>query len=316
MKRFKNILLVYDGAEPAKSTINRAVNLATINHASLTVIDVIEEIPRDYQMLITALLPEEIMELAVKEQNERLERYITPIRKAGVQVSAKVLVGKEFLEIIREVLRNKHDLVIKTARGNRGVKDILFGSTAMHLMRKCPCPVWMMTPGQSQPYDRILAAVDVSPADTRENTLNTKIMDLATSLAHLELSELHIVYAWNFRHVNFLNGELGKSPGEIKKWESETHKLHRRYLDDFLKKYALDKVKFQVHQLKGEASNLIPELVEKKRIDLIVMGTQCRAGIPGFFIGNTAEKILHRVDCSVLTVKPEDFISPVTIHGE
>ena len=45
-------------------------------------------------------------------------------------------------------------------------------------------------------------------------------MDLATSLAHLELSELHIVYAWNFRHVNFLNGELGKSPGEIKKWES------------------------------------------------------------------------------------------------
>ena len=167
MKRFKNILLVYDGAEPSKSTINRAVNLATINQASLTVIDVIEEIPRDYQMLITALLPEEIMELAVKEQNERLERYIIPILKAGVQVSAKVLVGKEFLEIIREVLRNKHDLVIKTARGKGGVKDILFGSTAMHLMRKCPCPVWVMTPGQSQPYDRILAAVDVSPADTR-----------------------------------------------------------------------------------------------------------------------------------------------------
>lgn len=196
------------------------------------------------------------------------------------------------------------------------MKDIQFGSTAMHLMRKCPCPVWVMAPGQSQAYDRILAALDVSPADTRENTLNTKIMDLAPSLAHQELSELHIVYAWNFRHVNFLNGELGKSPGEIKKWEAETHKLHKRYLDDFLKKYALDKVKFQVHQLKGEASNFIPELVEKKRIDLIVMGTQCCTGIPGFFIGNTAEKILHRIDCSVLTVKPESFISPVTIHGE
>lgn len=100
------------GAKPSKSTINRAVNLATINQASLTVIDVIEEIPRDYQMLITALLPEEIMELAVKEQNEHLELYIIPILKAGVQVSAKVLIGKEFLEIIREVLRNKHDLVI------------------------------------------------------------------------------------------------------------------------------------------------------------------------------------------------------------
>ncbi len=313
MKRFKNILLVYNGTEQGESTLMRTVNLAITNQAALTVIDVIGEPPRDYQMLITALLPEEIMELAVKEQNEHLERYITPIRKAGVQVSAKVLVGKEFLEIIREVLHNKHDLVIKTARGKRGVKDILFGSTAMHLMRKCPCPVWVITPGQSQPYDRILAAVDVSPADTRENTLNTKIMDLATSLAHLGLSELHIVYAWNFRHVNFLNGELGRSPGEIKKWEAETHKLHKTYLDDFLKKHTLNKVKHQVHLQKGKASDLIPQLAENRRIDLIVMGTLCRTGISGFFMGNTAEKVLHRVDCSVLTVKPEDFISPVKI---
>jgi hypothetical protein len=41
------------------------------------------------------------------------------------------------------------------------------------------------------------------------------------------------------------------------------------------------------------------------------MGTVCRTGIPGFFIGNTAEKILDEVDCSVLTVKPEAFQTPV-----
>ncbi|KPK33579.1 MAG: hypothetical protein AMK70_09325 [Nitrospira bacterium SG8_35_1] len=316
MERFKNILLVYDGTEPAKSTINRAVTLAIRNRARLTVIDVIEEIPRDYQMLITAMLPEEIMKRAVKEQNEGLDRYITPIRKAGVRVSAKVLVGKEFFEIIREVLRNKHDLVIKTARGKGGVKEILFGSTAMHLMRKCPCPVWVMTPGQSQPYDRILAAVDVAASDTKGNTLNTKIMDLATSLARLEKSELHIIHAWNIPYEHLLREKFDTSPGEIEKWESEAHKLPQKYLDDFLKKFALDKVKHQVHLLKGKASNLIPELAKKKRIDLVVMGTLCRTGIPGFFIGNTAEKVLHLVDCSVLTVKPEGFVSPVTIDEE
>jgi nucleotide-binding universal stress UspA family protein len=313
MKRFENILLVYDGTERGESTLKRTVNLATTNQASLTVIDVIDEIPRDYQMLITALLPEEILETIVKDQREHLEHYITPIREAGCKVNAKGSVGKEFLEIIREVLRNKHDLVIKTARGKGGVRDILFGSTGMHLMRKCPCPVWMMKPGQIQPYDRILAAVDVSPADTKENALNTKIMDLATSLAHLELSELHIVYVWNFPNKNLMNSELGKSPGNFQKWESETHKLHKRYLEDFLKKNTLNKVKCQVHLLKGKASDLVPQLAEKMQINLIIMGTLCRVGIPGFFIGNTAEKVLHRVNCSVLTVKPEDFISPVMI---
>jgi universal stress protein E len=316
MQRFKNILLVYDSTEHGKPTLKRAITLATINRARLTVIDVIKEIPRDYQMLMTTLLPEEIMELAVKEQYERLEHYITPIREAGCKVNAKVLSGKVFLEIIREVLRNKHDLVIKTARGKRRGGDILFGSTAMHLMRKCPCPVWVMKPGQSQRYARILAAVDVTTSDTKVNKLNTKIMDLATSLAHLEQSELHIVHAWDIPHEHLVREAHSVSPGEIEKWENETRRLPQKHLDDFLKKYDLDKVKFQVHLLKGNVSNLIPELVVNKRIDLIVMGTLCRTGIPGFLIGNTAERILHRVDCSVLTVKPEGFISPVTIDEE
>ena len=43
------------------------------------------------------------------------------------------------------------------------------------------------------------------------------------------------------------------------------------------------------------------------------MGTVCRTGIAGFFIGNTAEKTLQQVDCSVLMVKPEGFVSPVTV---
>jgi len=56
---------------------------------------------------------------------------------------------------------------------------------------------------------------------------------------------------------------------------------------------------------------VITDLAAKKRVDLIVMGTVCRTGIAGFFIGNTAENVLQRVDCSMLTVKPEGFISPI-----
>ena len=52
-------------------------------------------------------------------------------------------------------------------------------------------------------------------------------------------------------------------------------------------------------------------LVQIPEIDLIVMGTVGRTGISGFLIGNTAEKILNTVDCSVLTLKPEGFKSPV-----
>jgi hypothetical protein len=64
----------------------------------------------------------------------------------------------------------------------------------------------------------------------------------------------------------------------------------------------------RIHLLKGDAEALIPALA-KKRIEIIVMGTVIRTGIAGFIVGNTAENILQRVDCSVLTVKPDGFVS-------
>jgi nucleotide-binding universal stress UspA family protein len=41
------------------------------------------------------------------------------------------------------------------------------------------------------------------------------------------------------------------------------------------------------------------------------MGTLGRSGIPGLFIGNTAEEVLQNTRSSILAVKPPGFVSPV-----
>ena len=45
--------------------------------------------------------------------------------------------------------------------------------------------------------------------------------------------------------------------------------------------------------------------------DLIALGTVGRSGIKGLLLGNTAEKVLGTCDCSILTVKPDGFVSPI-----
>ena len=67
------------------------------------------------------------------------------------------------------------------------------------------------------------------------------------------------------------------------------------------------------HFRKQFAAAMIPELAEALSADLIVLGTVGRTGVPGFFIGNTAEKTLAAVDCSVLAVKPGSFRTPVRV---
>jgi hypothetical protein len=64
-----------------------------------------------------------------------------------------------------------------------------------------------------------------------------------------------------------------------------------------------------MHLLKGTASRVIPIAVRRERIDVLVIGMFSRRGLGGWLIGNTAEKILNRVKCSVLMVKPNGAVA-------
>jgi nucleotide-binding universal stress UspA family protein len=66
--------------------------------------------------------------------------------------------------------------------------------------------------------------------------------------------------------------------------------------------------------LQGKPGQLVPELAEKLEVGLIVMGTVSRTGVAGLLIGNAAERILRQVNCSVLTVKPDGFATPVKLE--
>jgi universal stress protein E len=78
-------------------------------------------------------------------------------------------------------------------------------------------------------------------------------------------------------------------------------------------KNADEHLKPELHLIKGRAEHMIPVKAHELDVDLIIMGTVARTGIPGFFIGNTAESILNQIDCSVLTIKPPGFVGPVSL---
>jgi nucleotide-binding universal stress UspA family protein len=254
-----------------------------------------------------------IQEQIVEEEGQRLERWVDFARGSGVPVTGKILHGTPFLEIIREVLRNEYDLVMITAEGRGGLRDRLFGTTAMHLMRKCPCPVWVVRPTQPERYARILAAVDPSSSDEEPYAVNIKILDLATALARRDQCELAVVHTWTFPAEQSLRSGYSVASSELEGWVRQAQDLHRRRLAELLRPYPLQDLKSQVYMLKGKPGRLVPELAARLEAGLIVMGTVSRTGVPGLLIGSTAERILRQVDCAVLTVKPDGFVTPVRL---
>ena len=65
-----------------------------------------------------------------------------------------------------------------------------------------------------------------------------------------------------------------------------------------------------------DLDGVIADAIEEHDVDLLVMGTIARGGIPGFLLGNTAERLFSQINCSVLAIKPDDFVSPVTLESE
>lgn len=140
MNRFKNILLVFNPELSDEATVSLAVSLARRNHSNLTLISVVEDLPLEARMWVSALSGEGLIERMMKDRQEQLQSLTESIGAAGIEVNMRVVSGTPFLEIIRQVLRDRHDLVMVTAEGTDGFIARLFGSTTMHLMRKCPCP--------------------------------------------------------------------------------------------------------------------------------------------------------------------------------
>ncbi len=317
MKRFKNILYVVDSEKNDQESFERAVSLAKSNQAHLTVVSILEDLPAHNYLDSHGISVSDLQDEIMNQYKNQLETMISS-SKNEISIVSKILTGVAFIALIQEVLAHKIDLLIKTAE-EEGVIESLFGSSDMHLLRKCPCPVWLIKSSKKSRYQRIMVALDFDPFETKlENEkINQQLLEMSSVLALSDFSELHIIHVWHAYGEARMRSGLGYQPeAYINDYVEKIRIKNKSYLDNLLLGL-IDKknnsIKTKVHFIKGEAKDIIPKIVKKEKINLMMMGTVERTGIPGFIMGNTAETVLNRIDCSVLTIKPKGFITPVTV---
>ncbi len=320
MKRFKNILLVTGGESWQQTALQRGLALALHNQADLTLVHALR-LPAEMPLSGDPAY-DQVRNGLMDACREELGGIVADLPET-IRVSTRVLEGSVFPDVVREVLRQGHDLVIKCAETTKGFRERIFGSTDMHLLRKCPCPVWIMKDREKRAYQCIVAAVDTEHGgqDGQTTGLNRQILEIASSLALSEFAELHIVHAWQVWGEGLLNTprfNFSKN-GEVEQWVQNQKKAEEdkvaslgRELEAILGAETMEYLQPAMHNIKGEPQEVIPDYVRESGADLVVMGTVARTGIPGFIMGNTAESILSSIECSVLAVKPRGFVSPVT----
>ena len=317
MKRFKNILVLCDDDSIANSAFDRVAWLAEANGARVTLVDVVEASPTELTQAFASLgrsRGAEVAERVFATRRARLEDLAEVLGQRGTEAEIAIDTGTTFIEVIRRVLRDGHDLVIKSEQGSASSPLLL--SDDMHLQRKCPCPVWILDNRLEARSRRILAAVDPDPDNPVRDRLNHTILQLATSLAEQDDAWLDVVNVWSLpeeetlRRSSFARVAASEVDLLVEREQERSAERFKKLTDDF----AQFTDRMRLLHLKGAPAEIVPDHAEHEEIDTVVMGTVGRTGIAGLFIGNTAETVLSRVKCSILTVKPEGFVSPVAVE--
>ncbi|MGL5047620.1 MAG: universal stress protein [Shewanella sp.] len=319
MNRFKKILYVmHPHREANPQALARVISVINNNQAQLTLLRIIPKPSLNAYSKLLGINEKEIEEKILEHEEIKLNELLT-LFPSHCSVNAKLKIGKTYIDIINTVQMENIDLVIKEIEPNSWL-DRLFGSDDMHLLRKCPCPTWLMKSNEKSNYQNVMAAVNLNDYENEDgnNSLNQEILDLASSLALSDFASLHVVSAYDTPEAGFMS-IWAEQPEKLERQllENEYHRSRSKmatlldYLKSKLDKKSYDYLSPQPHLVQGLAAHELPQLAEKLQVDIVVMGTVARTGIPGLIIGNTAESILSKLNCSVLAIKPKGFISLV-----
>ena len=281
--------------------------LAVAMHARLKIVDAVEPLARYLEIVLPKSA--ELVRLVRSARQSRLQQIVKRLRVSELPVKNELLTGPPETAIIMEILKNQHDLLIVNSSN-----DGDGGTTSMRLLRKCPCPVWVVGSKRLTKRMRILAAVDALPRDKARAELNGKILASAAFMARSIGGELHVLNAWRaFGEGLRRPSRFARYQGEIAAHVRETRLHHLKELDALLKHANISLPEGHVHLAKGDAGEVIPRFCKAQKVDLLVLGTVARTGLSASLIGNTAETLARTIECSILAVKPDGFVSPIRL---
>jgi len=294
--RMDKILLATDFSNHSQVALARAADFAEAFQASILAVHCLPDLAfvpsasefglryNDY-----ALMQEEFS----RDATEAMRKFLEGTVSKGINASSKILVGDPHIELSLLAEKEKFDLVIAGRSGHSGWEDFLLGSTSRGLVHRCPTSVMAVSDQWDKKPRTILASTDFSELSKVAVIKGLAIADKLGAKMHL----LHVI-------------DTTDTPAKSVT-RMTTHETIRQSINDyaqsrletFVKALEGDSTEIELHLSWGTPWRVMCQTAENIHADLILIGNAGRRGVQGFFVGNTAERVLTHCKTSVLAVK-------------
>ncbi|WP_428772472.1 universal stress protein UspE [Vibrio sp.] len=309
MSIYNKILAVADINKDEQPALARAIQLAEKSRSRSHVTFFLSIYDFSYDMTSMLSIDErDAMRRGVIQQREEWMRSVAkPYVSEDIDFEVKVVWhNRPYEAIIAEVFAGEHDILIKATRKHDVLESVIFTPTDWHLLRKCPCPV-LLVKNSDWPEDAsILASVHVGSENDTHLDLNDRMVEQLKSLCERLGAKPYLVNAYPVTPAN-ITIELPEFDPAM--YTDAVRGHHLTAMKALRQKHGLNEDQTLVDQ--GLPEDIIPQAAESYNAAMVIIGTTGRTGLSAVFIGNTAEHVIDKINCDVLALKPQGYISPL-----
>jgi universal stress protein E len=230
---------------------------------------------------------------------QQLEALAKPLRDLGLTVTVDVVWDHPLdVAVLKKAAAHDYWLVAKDTHHHNVLQRTLLTQTDWHLIRKCPAPLLLVKDRKLATEPNVMAAVDPVNEHDKPAALDDRIFGFAADLARTVRGHLHIVHAFSTP----LGVELPPDVRDVIAQE------HRDAMKEFLDTHPVLGERSYLYE--GLAHECLQQAAKEHEADFVVMGAVARRGLKRLFIGSTAERVLDRLPCDLVIIKPLGFELP------
>lgn len=312
MKAPKNILVIVDPTAKEQTCVAKAAALAKRCDAELELFICDYEASLSGKPFFDSDRLRESRENLLADRRELLERLAEPLRKEGLEVAVDTAWDNPLHEgIIRKAATAHADLIVKDTHYHSLLRRTLITNTDWHLIRSCPIPMLLTKAAPWSGVFRVVAAVDPGHVGDKPATLDREILAWGRYLTEAggELHAIHMHFPASLvaASVGVAGVPIAAAGGTADQLIQQEQQQRLKELRELVEPVGI--AAERVHLKLGTAADLLPEEAQRLGADVVVMGAVSRSRLQTVFIGSTAEKVLDRLPCDVLVIKPLDFKS-------
>lgn len=307
MEKYKRILAIIDATHDDQKALKRAVELAHKTEASITAFLTIYDFSYEMTTMLSSDEREAMRTSVINDRLQWMKKQVDSIEHSGVNIDCKVLWhNRPFEQIIEQVLVNGYDIVIKGTHQHDKLKSVIFTPTDWHILRKCPCPVLLVKDHLWPKGGNIIASLNIGSDDKEHQSLNNKITEEAINLSKLIEANAHLVNSFPGTPVN-LAIEIPEF--NATEYNDSMFSHHQISMQAHAEKFSIAQA--NTHVMEGLPEDVIEDISNELDAELVILGTIGRTGLSAALIGNTAEHVIDKLNCDVLALKPDGYVSPL-----